>query len=154
MVSATKQLTKLAATAALKGLRSVMYKMIALLTLHHPKMMLNILQWRLRASTGMKAEFQRSFAGHVLLLALLYKKSPSSLTPLCFPAVSLSHQRRRRRQPQLPPLSQREQMNGRTPGADPSPPKRNLVSLSLPAVRVGAEKPLLLQHLLLARQGE
>lgn len=81
------------------------------------------------------------------------RKKNQSPGPHCYQAVSLSHQRRRRRQPQLPPLSQREQMNGRTPGADPSPPKRNSVSLSLPAVHVGAEKPLLLQHLLLALQG-
>lgn len=117
-------------------------------------MMLSILQWRLRASTGRKDEFLRSFPGRVLLLALSSWDFFNTVSPLCFPAVNLSHQRRRRKQPQLPPLSRREQMNGRTPGADPSPPKRNSVSLSLPAVHVGAEKPLLLQHLLLALQGE
>lgn len=81
------------------------------------------------------------------------RKKNQSPGPRCYQAVNLSHQRRRRRQPQLPPLSRRELMNGRTPGADPSPPKRNSVSLSLPAVHVGAEKPLLLQPLLLALQG-
>lgn len=73
--------------------------------------------------------------------------------PRCYQAVSLSHQRRRRRLRPSPPLSQRGQMNGRTPGADRSPPKRNWGCQSLPAVPVGAGKPLLLQLLLLALQG-
>lgn len=80
------------------------------------------------------------------------KKRPSP-GPRCYQAVNLSHQRRRRRQPQLPPLSPREQMNGRTPGADQSLPKRSSVCPCLPAVHAGAEKPLLLQDLLLAPQG-
>lgn len=82
------------------------------------------------------------------------EKDPRDFTPLRFPAVSLSHQRRRRRLRPSPPLSPRGQTNGRTPGADPSPPKRNWGCLCLPAVPVGAGKPLLLQHLLLVLQGK
>ena len=127
--------------------------MIPVLTLCYPKKVLSILRWRLRASTGMKHEFLRSFPGPVFLLALLYKRLLTTQL-LCPPAVSLSHQRRRRRQPPLPPLSRRERMNGRTLGAGPSRPKRNSVSLCPSAVRAGAEKPLLLQRPLLALRGE